>query len=123
MSKFNSIEEIEIWKDACELAIEIYQITNTPKLKLDFSLKDQLRRSVVSISSNIAEGFERETNKEFIRFLYIAKGSCGELRSQIYLAFRIGYIEEEIHISLLDKCKILSRKIQKLITYLKNHLD
>ncbi|MBC8525749.1 MAG: four helix bundle protein [Candidatus Cloacimonetes bacterium] len=123
MSKFNSIEEIEIWKDACELAIEIYQITNTPKLKFDFSLKDQLRRSAVSISSNIAEGFERETNKEFIRFLYIAKGSCGELRSQIYIAFRIGYIEEKIYISLLDKCKILSRKIQKLITYLKNHLD
>jgi len=73
MSTFKCIEEIDTWKEAVELAIEMYQITNSDKFKYDFTLKDQMRRSSLSISSNIAEGFERETQKEFIRFLFLQK--------------------------------------------------
>jgi len=73
MSTFKCIEEIDTWKEAVELAIEMYQITNSDKFKYDFTLKDQMRRSSLSISSNIAEGFERETQKEFIRFLFFVK--------------------------------------------------
>ncbi|MDP8314573.1 MAG: four helix bundle protein [Candidatus Celaenobacter antarcticus] len=120
MSTFKCIEEIDTWKEAVELAIEMYQITNSDKFKYDFTLKDQMRRSSLSISSNIAEGFERETQKEFIRFLFFAKGSCGELRSQLYISQRIGYISKEDYDSFNTICKTLSSKIQSLINYLKS---
>ncbi len=111
MSTFKCIEEIDTWKEAVELAVEMYQITNSDKFKYDFALKDQMRRSSLSISSNIAEGFERKTKKEFIRFLYFSKGSCGELRSQLYISHRIGYIPEEEFDSYNSICKALSGKI------------
>jgi len=120
MSTFKCIEEIDTWKEAAELAVEMYQITNSDKFKYDFTLKDQIRRSALSISSNIAEGFERETQKEFIRFLFFAKGSCGELRSQLYISQRIGYISKEDYDSFNTICKTLSSKIQSLINYLKS---
>jgi len=120
MSTFKCIEEIDTWKEAVELAIEMYQITNSDKFKYDFTLKDQIRRSSLSISSNIAEGFERETQKEFIRFLFFAKGSCGELRSQLYISHIIGYISKEDYDSFNTICKTLSGKIQSLINYLKS---
>ena len=71
-----------MWNEAIEYAVKIYNVTSCDSFKHDLALKDQLRRSTLSISSSFAEGFERETTKEFIRFLYIAKGSCGESRSQ-----------------------------------------
>jgi len=96
MAKFNSFEEIISWQKSRELNKDIYKISNSnTSFSRDFGLRDQIRRSSISISSNIAEGFERETTKEFIRFLYIAKASAGELRSQTYLAFDLEYINEE----------------------------
>jgi len=92
MSTFKSIKEIDVWNDAIEYAVKIYNVTSYDSFKNDFALKDQLRRSALSISSNIAEGFERETTKEFTRFLYIAKGSCGESRSQLYLSYKINFL-------------------------------
>ncbi|WP_417870854.1 four helix bundle protein [Winogradskyella sp.] len=84
MAKFRSFEEIISWQKARELNKDIYNITNkNDSFSKDFGLRDQIRRSSISISSNIAEGFERETTKEFIRFLYIAKASSGEFRSQL----------------------------------------
>ena len=92
MAKFNSFEEIVSWQKARELNVEIYKITNSSDLfHKDFGLRDQIRRASISISSNVAEGFERQTTKEFIRFLYIAKASAGEVRSQLYLAFDLKY--------------------------------
>ena len=84
MAKFNSFEEIIAWQKARILNKEIYLLTNSnPLFSRDFGLRDQIRRCSVSVSSNIAEGFERQTTKEFIRFLYISKASAGEFRSQL----------------------------------------
>jgi four helix bundle protein len=89
---FKKIEDIEAWKRGCRLAVEIYKETNSDPFSKDWGLRDQIRRSVVSIPSNIAEGFERESSAEFKRFLLIAKGSCGELRTQLYIAQALEYI-------------------------------
>ena len=118
MGKFSRIEEINVWQDGCRLAIEVYKITRFGKLAKDFGLRDQIRRSAVSIASNIAEGFERQSNKEFIRFLYIAKGSAGELRTQIYIIYQLRYISKDSYIKILDACKLISKKISRLISYL-----
>ena len=85
MASFKRFEDIEAWKRACRLVVDIYRLTNQLELQRDWGLRDQIRRSAISISSNIAEGFERNLNAEFKRFLLIVKGSCGELRSQLYL--------------------------------------
>ena len=115
MAKFNSFEEIIAWKKARELNSEIYEITKNGQFKSNFDLKGQIRRSSISISSNIAEGFERETTKEFIRFLFIAKASAGELRSQLYLASDLKYFENDEFERLNLKACEISRLISGLI--------
>jgi len=113
MAKFNSFEEIVSWQKARELNFDIYLITNiNESFKKDFGLRDQIRRSSISITSNIAEGFERQTTKEFIRFLYIAKASAGEFRSQLYLASDLKYITIED----FKKLKLKVNEISKLIS-------
>ncbi|TAK06448.1 four helix bundle protein, partial [bacterium] len=87
-----SFEDLEVWKETRRLSKEIYAATQDAKFSKDFGLRDQIRRAAVSVMSNIAEGFERGGNQEFIQFLYIAKGSCGEVRSQLYVALDQGYI-------------------------------
>ena len=84
--QIKSFEDLEIWQIAKGLAVKIYSLSRAPRFSKDFSLRDQMRRAAVSIMSNIAEGFERGGNQEFVQFLYIAKGSCGEVRSQLYVA-------------------------------------
>ncbi len=86
MGKFNSFEEINSWQKARIFNKRIYELTDGVVFKKDYDLVRQIRRASISISSNIAEGYERNTDKEFIYFLYIAKASAGELRSQLYLA-------------------------------------
>lgn len=83
-------EDLEVWKEARRLTQIIYRLTKGEKFSKDFALRDQIQRAAVSIMSNIAEGFERGGNQEFIQFLYVAKASCGEVRSQIYVAFDKG---------------------------------
>ncbi len=120
MGKFNSIEEINIWKEGINLAELVYSIIRKNKLFLnDFGLRDQIQRSVVSISSNIAEGFERESNQEFIRYLYIAKGSCGELRTQILIASRLHYLTETDFNIINNMAMKISGMIMNLIKSLK----
>jgi len=110
--KASQFEDLEIWKESMRISLKIYEIMKKCK---DFGFKDQIQRAAVSIPSNIAEGFERQTNKEFIQFLFIAKGSCGELRTQIYLGYQLKYIDKEEYDILLDKSKMLSSKIGNFI--------
>ena len=118
MGKFNSFEEINSWQKARLLNKRIYTITDSDLFRRDFDLSRQIRRSSVSISSNIAEGFERNTDKEFIHFLFIAKGSAGEVRSQLYLAFDLNYITEEVFNELLSEISEISKLLSGFIKYL-----
>jgi four helix bundle protein len=123
MAKLNSFEEIIAWQKARELNAEIYNITNVNEVfSKDYGLRDQMRRASVSISSNIAEGFERETTKEFIRFLFIAKASAGEFRSQLYLALDLNYINKEEFGKMNNKVNDISKLLSGLIKYLNSTL-
>ena len=106
-----SFEELEIWQTARELSKDIYAISRVGEFSKDFRFVSQITASAGSIMDNIAEGFERDGNKEFLQFLSIAKGSCGELRSQIYRAFDVGYMDEITFNTLLNKAKLLSSSI------------
>ncbi|MFZ7145931.1 MAG: four helix bundle protein [Bacteroidota bacterium] len=119
MGKIDRFEDIESWKKARELSKSIYSITNNALFSNDPSLKDQIRRAVVSISSNIAEGFEQGGTQEVIQFLFIAKGSCGEVRSQIYLALDCEYVSENEFQNIKGKAEEVSKLIQGFINYLK----
>ena len=113
-------EELEIWQKAIELCKGIRTITETTSLGKDYSLKDQILRSSGSVMDNIAEGYERDGKKEFINFLYIAKGSLGETRSQVYRSFDANHLNEESYNELLNDCLNLSGKISHFISYLSN---
>lgn len=117
--KFKRFEEMPIWNQARELSRVVYHITADKKF-IDFSLKDQMRRAVVSVVSNIAEGFERGSNKEFIQFLYITKGSLGELRAQAYLAYDNRYINESEFKNINLHSVNLSSQLSNFIKYLRN---
>lgn len=109
--KVECFEDLFIWQKAVEFAKDIYLITEKKGLKNDFGLKNQMRDSAVSISSNIAEGFERRSRKEYLNFLNIAKASAGETRSQLYVAFEVGYLEKLDFETLREKAKFLSGSI------------
>jgi four helix bundle protein len=113
-------EDLEIWQKARELCKKIRGLTETTSLCKDFSLKDQILRSSGSVMDNIAEGFERDGKKEFINFLYIAKGSLGETRSQTHRSYDANHFNDEIYNDLLNDCLNLSGKISHFITYLSN---
>jgi four helix bundle protein len=112
-------EDLEIWQEARSLCNLVFEITRNDPFNKDFKLRDQIRASSGSIMDNIAEGFERDGNKEFVQFLSVAKGSCGECRSQSYRAFDYQYITKEILDQLITKTVQLSKKISRLISYLK----
>lgn len=107
-----TFENLEIWQDAITLATHVYQRFQSCR---DYEFRGQIRAASVSVSSNIAEGYERDSNAELIRFLFIAKGSCGEVRSQSHLAHRVKLIDETAANELIGESQRLSRRIQKLI--------
>lgn len=113
-------EELECWQKAKSLAVEVYAISNSGEFGKDFGLRDQIRRAAVSIASNIAEGKERETIAEFIRYLYIAKGSAGELKTQLLIAQDIGYLNEIGSKKLRLKIEEVSAMVGALIKTLKS---
>jgi four helix bundle protein len=117
--RVKNFEDLEIWKDARALTQGIYQLTVDPKFSKDFGLRDQIRRAAVSMMSNIAEGFERGGNQEFTQFLYIAKGSCGEARSQLYVAVDQSYATQNTCEELTKSFRRLSIMINNFIDYLK----
>jgi len=111
----DGFKELLVWQKSKDLAVQVYKISEKGALEKDYGLRDQIRRSAVSIPSNIAEGDERNTDKESVRFFYIAKGSLAELRTQIQIAFETGYINKEIYDDIDSKCKELGKMIGKLI--------
>ncbi len=113
MSKVYKFEDLFIWKKAFELSREIYRITANESFSRDWGLRNQIRRAAVSVMSNIAEGFERYSNPDFARFLAIARGSCAEVKSQLYLAKSINYISEDDFRTLHELCSLLSGSIGK----------
>lgn len=118
MATLKNFEELDIWKESIQLAKEIYTITQADIFKNDWSLRDQIRRAVVSISNNIAEGFEHNNNIQFVRYLKIAKASCGEVRSMIFLLLEIEFITNDEKDFLYEKANHLNNKIGSLISYL-----
>ncbi|WP_374174580.1 four helix bundle protein [Flavobacterium tructae] len=118
MSKFKSFEEINSWQKSRIFNKKIYLITENSNFKKDFDFVRQIRRASLSISSNIAEGFERNTDKEFVYFLYVAKASAGEVRSQLYSAFDLEYIIKEEFEMLLESVTEISKLLSGFIKYL-----
>jgi len=114
-----NFEDLNVWKQARQLTQEIYRLTKTEKFVKDFGRRDQIRRAAISVMSNIAEGFERGGNQEFVQFLYVAKASCGELRSQLYITLDQGYATANDIEKLLQLFRRLSGMISNLITYLR----
>lgn len=114
-----SFEELDVWKKARELVNFIYKVTKSKEFVKDYGLIDQIRRASVSVMSNIAEGFERGSNTEFLQYLFIAKGSAGEVRTQLYIAFDQGYISQKDFENGKSLCITVSGQISGLIQYLK----
>ncbi|MEW6290838.1 MAG: four helix bundle protein [Thermodesulfobacteriota bacterium] len=114
-----NFEELEIWQLARSLTGKIYKLTRDGPFARDFGLGNQIQRASVSVMSNIAEGYERGGNQEFIQFLAIAKGSCGEVRCQLYVALDQGYVNREEAEVLIDQHKKLSIMIHKFMEHLK----
>ena len=119
MATLKSFEDIHAWQKARTLSHAIFNLTSQGAFSKDYSLKDQINRAAGSIMDNIAEGFERGGNKEFIQYLSYAKGSAGEVRSQLYRAFDRGYFSEESHNRIKEQILEISRMISSLMSYLK----
>ena len=120
MSTFERFEDIESWQKARELTKAIYQATSKGEFAKDFALRDQIRRACISIMSNIAEGYSRGGNKEFINFLAIARGSTGEMKSQLYIALDLGYINQDSFTNLAQMATSIEKLIGGLIRYLQH---
>jgi four helix bundle protein len=118
MSKIHRFEHIEAWQMARELTVGIYQLTRKSEFSRDYGMKDQIQRASVSIMNNVAEGFERGSNKDFAKFLFIARGSSGEVRSLLYVAHDLGYITE----AEFEQCKELCCRIGGALWGLIQHL-
>ena len=116
MATIKRFEEIKAWQEARELAKLVYKVTRGIAIAKDYGLKDQIQRSAVSVGSNIAEGFARNGNKEFAKFLWIAKGSAAEVQSQFYTARDIGYVSDsdfDAVYSKAESCIILIYRFLK----------
>jgi four helix bundle protein len=121
MPTINRFEEIRAWQTARELTRRVYQVSKAGAFSRDYGLRDQMRRAAVSIMSNIAEGFESDTQALFIRYLGHAKASSGEVRAQLYVALDAGYLTEDVFAALFDLAEKCSRQLSRFIGYLKSH--
>lgn len=116
--KIQKFEDLPVWKESICLTKEIYILTSKGKFSKDFGLRDQIRRAVVSISSNIVEGFEKSNNNELIRFLRISKGSTGEVRNQLFIALEIEYLTKNEFDEMNIKFDSLGKQIGSFVCYL-----
>ena len=120
MSKVDKFEDLAIYQSARNLCKEVYVITKDGDFSRDSRFVQQIHAAAGSIMDNIAEGFERQGNKEFVNFLYIAKGSCGEVRSQIIRASDVGFIDKDTATQLYNDCMGLSKAISAFIKSIKS---
>ncbi len=120
MGKVESFEDLEIWKLAREICQDIWLLIETTRLGKDFDLRNQMNGSSGSIMDNIAEGFERNGNREFSQFLSVSKASCGELHSQLYRCLDRNHIDKDAFDKIAVKTKMEGRKIGAFMNYLKN---
>jgi len=118
--KIESFEDLKAWKASRELAKKVYSLTKRRDFAKDFGLVNQIRKATVSVVSNISEGFERGSNAEFVRFLYIAKASCGEIRSYLFIAFDQGYLTKDEPDKTTSFANALSAMIGGFIGYLRS---
>jgi len=116
--KIKKFEDLGIWKLALKITKEIYDLTSKKEFSKDFNLRDQIRKAIISVSSNIVEGFEKNNNNEFIRFLKIAKGSVGEVRNQLYIALAVNYITDQEFKKVNGDLENLAGQIGGFIQYL-----
>ena len=118
---FQSFEELEVWQRGCRLAVDVFKTFATCR---NFTMQDQIQRSALSVPSNVAEGYERDSNREFVRFLNISKASCGELRTQLYISRKLDFIQKadsdrlvkeskEISAMLHGLCRAVSKRIAR----------
>ncbi|HEX9252334.1 MAG TPA: four helix bundle protein [Ignavibacteriaceae bacterium] len=118
--KVISFEDLQVWKDSRILVKSIYQLTANGKFNKDFGLREQIQRASVSIMNNIAEGFERNNNKEYIKFLGYSKGSAGEVRSMLYVATDLGYISQDSFNTYYQMAINIITQLSNFIKYLKS---
>src|SRR2546426_8531983 len=112
--------DLIVWQKAKDLAVTIYRVSEEGALSRDYGLRDQIRRSAVSVASNLAEGDERDTDKESVRFFYIAKGSLAELRTQLQIAFETGHLDKAFYETVEADCETLAKMIGSLIQARRN---
>ena len=108
---FQSFEDLEVWQRGCRFAVDIFEIFSSCR---NFTMQDQIQRAALSIPSNVAEGYERDSNKEFVRFLNISKGSCGELRTQLYISRKLRFIKKADSDRLVAESKEISAMLHGL---------
>ena len=118
MATIERFEDIKAWQAARDLVAVVYRVSGRGKFEKDFGLRDQIRRASVSVMSNIAEGFERGSDREFCRFLYIAKGSAGEVRSHLFVASDLGYLTSDEFDDLRARAEEVAKALSEFITYL-----
>jgi len=119
--KIQRFEDLEAWQIARELTNQVYAVTRKESIRRDYGFVDQIRRATISIMNNIAEGFERGSNKDFVKFLFIARGSAGEVRSMLYVGLDQAYLTDETFKRCHDLCVRSSQLCWGLIKHLKKH--
>lgn len=122
MATITSFEDLDIWKKAIDLGVMVYELSeNNIKIAKDFSFKDQVKRAAQSVSNNIAEGFEYSNNNDFWRFLRIAKGSCGEVRSCLLFSIRVKYTTDKEVDHMIEFARLLGSQIGNMMKYLRTN--
>lgn len=121
MATIKRFEDLDCWKDARELVKLVYDFTKKGNFEKDYELKAQIKRSAISVMANIAEGFHRKSNREFMRFLDYSRASLAETLSHLYVALDQNYIDDSELQNFKEQAEIVWKKINNFITYLKNH--
>ncbi len=121
MPTYSSFEDLPVWQHAVDLYVEVYKLCERTNLKNDFKMRDQVRDAASSVSNNIAEGFEYNSNKSFYNFLRIAKGSAGETRNQLILSYKVGVIDKKDYDMMYPRLISLSQEISNFMDYLKKN--
>jgi four helix bundle protein len=123
MARIERFEDLLAWQRSMDLVVRVYELSSAGRFAKDFALADQIHRAAISVPSNIAEGFERRSRAEFHHSLTIAKGSCGEVRTQLHIAQRLGYITSEVAAVALTQAEDVSRIISRLRTTVARQRD